>query len=55
MPLLTILLFMVIAIVIGRHNPRPDFKHYLTITLLTLIQVAVTVYHLLTMDMPPLR
>ena len=55
MTLIAILLFMLDAIVFGRRVPYPGFKQYLAIVLITLLQVGIAVYQLLTMNTPPLR
>jgi hypothetical protein len=55
MTLIGIIVFMFVATILGRRTPRPGFKQYLAIFLVTLLQVAVAVYQLLTMKMPPLR
>ena len=55
MTLISILLFMLVAIVVGRHSPHQGFKQYLAIILITLLQVGIAVSQLLTMNTPPLR
>ena len=55
MTLLSIIVLMIIAIGLGKRSSHLGFKQYVVITLLTLLQVGMAVYHMFTMDMPPLH
>ena len=55
MTLIGILVFMLFAIGIGRHSAQFNFRQYLVIALITLLQVGLAVYHMFTMNMPPLN
>jgi hypothetical protein len=55
MTLLSIIGLMMVAIGIGKRGSRLGGKQYLAILIISLLQVGIVVYHMYTMEMPPLR
>jgi hypothetical protein len=54
MVILSIIVSMFLSIAIGKKSERFGFKQYLIAALLALIPVAVALYHMFTMEKPPL-
>lgn len=54
MVLVTIIVCMLLAIGVGKRSAKFGFKQYLIAALLALIQVGVALYHMFSMDKPPL-
>lgn len=55
MILVSIIILMIVAIFLGRQSGRAGFKQYFVIFLITLLQVAIALYKMYTMEMPPLN
>jgi hypothetical protein len=55
MTLLGIIGLMMVAIGIGKRSSRLGGKQYVMILIITLLQVGIVLYHMYTMDMPPLK
>ena len=55
MTLLGIIGLMMVAIGIGRRSSRLGSKQYVVVLIITLLQVGIVLYHMYTMEMPPLN
>lgn len=53
--LLAIVIAYFLVVYIGRHIPHPRLRNYAVIGFLTIMQVAIVLYFMFTMEAPPTK
>ena len=54
MPIVSVILLMILLIGIGRHSKELGFRQYFVIFIITLVQVGIFAFYMVTIEKPPL-